>query len=118
MTNLFDYIDSILDDVKTRYVVIALLSCPIIEILNFEPKRTKKEKEMSFEKPVGETFSWKDKTLVVKKAERCEDCFFFNYMDCSEFIFVTGPCTKRKDGNNVKFVEVKFLEPKKKNDGK
>lgn len=67
---------------------------------------------MSFEKQVGEVFNWKDKTLVVKKAERCEDCFFFDYMDCAEFIFTTGPCTKRKDGNNVKFIELK-----KDNDG-
>lgn len=61
---------------------------------------------MSFEKKVGETFNWKDKTLVVKKVEgsnNCSNCFFYNYDDCYNLIFATGPCTGRKDKNSVVF---------------
>lgn len=72
---------------------------------------------MSFEKKVGETIKWRDKEFVVTPSEGCEGCFFFNYEDCADLIFVTGPCCSRKDGVNVKFVElIKGEEDGKKED--
>ena len=105
MTNIFDFIDSIIDDPKAIAVAMLLLFLfPILSLLFKEPK--KKRKEMSFEKKVGETIKWRDKEFVVTPSEGCEGCFFFNYEDCADLIFVTGPCCSRKDGVNVKFVEL------------
>ena len=106
MTNIFDFIDSILEEPKAIAVAIVLLfAFPMLSLLFNEPK--KKRKEMSFEKKVGEKIKWRDKEFVVTPSEGCEGCFFFNYEDCADLIFVTGPCCSRKDGVNVKFVEVK-----------
>lgn len=60
---------------------------------------------MSFEKKIGETIKWRDKEFEVVESEGCNGCYFFNYEDCADLIFVTGPCCSRKDGVNVKFVE-------------
>ena len=114
MINIFDYIDSIIDDPKTKYYALTVVLFPLLELLDHEPK--KRRKEMSFEKKVGDVFNWKDKTLVVKKVEgsnNCSNCFFYNYDDCYNLIFATGPCTGRKDKNSVVF-ELK----KEDNDGK
>lgn len=60
---------------------------------------------MSFEKKIGETIKWRDKEFEVVESEGCNGCYFFNYEDCADLIFVTGPCCNRKDGKNVKFIE-------------
>lgn len=62
---------------------------------------------MSFEKKLGEVFTWHDKKIEVVEQEGCEGCFFYDYYNCYEVIFATGPCCNRKDGKLVKFVELK-----------
>lgn len=106
MSEIFDFIDAIIEDQRAIAVYIMLLFLfPMLSLFFNEPK--KKRKEMSFEKRVGEKIKWRDKEFVVTPSEGCEGCFFFNYEDCADLIFVTGPCCKRKDGVNVKFIEVK-----------
>lgn len=109
MTNIFDYIDSIIDDPKTKYYALTVVLFPLLELLNHEPK--KRHKKMSFEKQVGESFKFKDKDIVVVEHEGCEGCFFYDYYDCPDLIYKTGPCIRRKDGKRVIF------KLKKENDG-
>lgn len=120
MTNIFDFIDSILEEPKAIAVAILLLfAFPMLSLFAKEPKTQKRKRKMSFEKKVGETIKWRDKEFVVTPSEGCEGCFFFNYEDCADLIFVTGPCCSRKDGVNVKFVElIKGEEDGKKEDNR
>lgn len=105
MINLFDLIDSFLEQENTKYLLLLVFLFPALEIIDYKPK--KRVKTMSFEKKIGEEFTWRGHCLKVVESEGCKDCFFFNMEDCYDVIFATGPCIKRKDEKTVKFVEIK-----------